>query len=54
MDMTTNTSYSNIGYNLKVTDMQAAIGVAQLKKIAGIHKETEGELRLPDEIDLEA
>jgi len=27
--------YSNIGYNLKVTDMQAAIGVAQLKKLPG-------------------
>lgn len=25
--------YSNIGYNLKVTDMQAAIGVAQFKKL---------------------
>lgn len=25
--------YSNFGYNLKVTDMQAAIGVAQLKKL---------------------
>jgi len=25
--------YSNIGYNLKVTDMQAAIGVAQLAKL---------------------
>jgi len=25
--------YSNIGYNLKLTDMQAAIGVAQLKKL---------------------
>jgi CDP-6-deoxy-D-xylo-4-hexulose-3-dehydrase len=25
--------YSNVGYNLKVTDMQAAIGVAQLKKL---------------------
>ncbi len=25
--------YSNIGYNLKVTDMQAAIGVAQLDKL---------------------
>jgi CDP-4-dehydro-6-deoxyglucose reductase, E1 len=25
--------YSHIGYNLKVTDMQAAIGVAQLRKI---------------------
>jgi CDP-6-deoxy-D-xylo-4-hexulose-3-dehydrase len=25
--------YSNIGYNLKATDMQAAVGVAQLKKL---------------------
>lgn len=28
-------TYSHIGYNLKVTDMQAAIGVAQLDKVAG-------------------
>jgi dTDP-4-amino-4,6-dideoxygalactose transaminase len=27
--------YSEIGYNLKVTDMQAAIGVAQLRKVDG-------------------
>lgn len=27
--------YSHIGYNLKVTDMQAAIGCAQLKKLSG-------------------
>jgi CDP-6-deoxy-D-xylo-4-hexulose-3-dehydrase len=27
--------YSHIGYNLKVTDMQAAVGVAQLKKLSG-------------------
>lgn len=27
--------YSHIGYNLKVTDMQAAIGCAQLKKLRG-------------------
>jgi CDP-6-deoxy-D-xylo-4-hexulose-3-dehydrase len=27
--------YSHIGYNLKVTDMQAAVGVAQLKKVPG-------------------
>lgn len=26
-------SYSHIGYNLKVTDMQAAVGVSQLKKL---------------------
>ncbi len=34
--------YSHIGYNLKITDMQAALGVAQLKKInqfADIRKE---------------
>ncbi|MBS1963119.1 MAG: lipopolysaccharide biosynthesis protein RfbH [Bdellovibrionales bacterium] len=28
-------TYSHIGYNLKVTDMQAALGVSQLKKLAG-------------------
>ena len=27
--------YSHIGYNLKATDMQAAVGVAQLKKLEG-------------------
>jgi CDP-6-deoxy-D-xylo-4-hexulose-3-dehydrase len=27
-------TYSHIGYNLKVTDMQAAVGVAQLRKLA--------------------
>jgi CDP-6-deoxy-D-xylo-4-hexulose-3-dehydrase len=26
-------TYSHIGYNLKMTDMQAAVGVAQLKKL---------------------
>jgi CDP-6-deoxy-D-xylo-4-hexulose-3-dehydrase len=28
-------TYSHIGYNLKVSDMQAALGVAQMKKIDG-------------------
>ena len=28
-------TYSHIGFNLKVTDMQAAVGVAQLKKLPG-------------------
>ncbi len=28
-------TYANIGYNLKATDMQAAVGVAQLDKLAG-------------------
>lgn len=27
--------YSHVGYNLKVTDMQAAVGVAQLEKLPG-------------------
>ena len=27
--------YSHFGYNLKITDMQAAVGVAQLKKLPG-------------------
>lgn len=27
--------YSHLGYNLKLTDMQAAVGVAQLEKLAG-------------------
>jgi CDP-6-deoxy-D-xylo-4-hexulose-3-dehydrase len=34
--------YSHIGYNLKLTEMQAAIGVAQLDKLAGfINKRSE-------------
>ena len=28
-------TYSHLGYNLKITDMQAAIGCAQLEKLAG-------------------
>lgn len=31
--------YSHIGYNLKLTDMQAAVGVAQLQKLAGFIQE---------------
>ncbi len=27
--------YSHLGYNLKITDMQAAVGVAQLERLAG-------------------
>jgi len=29
--------YSHLGYNLKATDMQAAVGVAQLDKLPGFH-----------------
>ncbi|MHB1357691.1 MAG: lipopolysaccharide biosynthesis protein RfbH [Anaerolineae bacterium] len=28
-------TYSHVGYNLKATDMQAAVGVSQLKKVSG-------------------
>jgi CDP-4-dehydro-6-deoxyglucose reductase, E1 len=31
-------SYSHVGYNLKMTDMQAAVGVAQLEKLDGFIK----------------
>lgn len=31
-------TYSHIGYNLKLTDMQAAVGVAQLQKLPGFLK----------------
>jgi CDP-6-deoxy-D-xylo-4-hexulose-3-dehydrase len=30
--------YSHIGYNLKITDMQAALGISQLKKLPGFIK----------------
>ena len=30
--------YSHIGYNLKLTDMQAAIGLTQLEKLEGFHQ----------------
>ncbi len=30
--------YSRIGYNLKITDMQAAVGLAQMKKLKGFIK----------------
>ena len=43
--------YSHIGYNLKVTDMQAAIGVEQLKKVPGfIEKRKENFRMLYDEL----
>jgi len=38
--------YSHIGYNLKLTDMQAAVGVAQLKKLPGFIKTRKRNWRL--------
>jgi CDP-6-deoxy-D-xylo-4-hexulose-3-dehydrase len=34
--------YSHIGYNLKATDMQAAVGVAQLKKLSSFNERRRG------------
>jgi CDP-4-dehydro-6-deoxyglucose reductase, E1 len=31
-------TYSHVGYNLKLTDMQAALGVSQLKKLPGFNE----------------
>ncbi|MDQ8738625.1 lipopolysaccharide biosynthesis protein RfbH [Paenibacillus sp. LHD-38] len=39
-------TYSHIGYNLKITDMQAAIGVAQLKKLPAFIKRRRDNFRL--------
>ena len=38
-------TYSHIGYNLKLTDMQAAVGVAQLDKLPGFIAARRRELR---------
>ena len=40
--------YSHIGYNLKVTDMQAAIGCAQLAEAGRLHRPAPRQLRSPD------
>ena len=41
--------YSHLGYNLKITDMQAAIGCAQLKKVpAFVHRRRENWQKLRD------
>ena len=41
--------YSRIGYNLKLTDMQAAVGVAQLKKLPGFIEARRRNFRLMHE-----
>ena len=40
-------TYSHVGYNLKLSDMQAAVGVAQLDKLDGVHSGPEGQLAVP-------
>ncbi len=39
-------TYSHIGYNLKLTDMQAAVGVAQLQKLPGFIEARRNNFRL--------
>ena len=34
-------TYTNLGYNLKMSDMQAAVGLAQIKKAEDFHKRRE-------------
>ena len=38
-------TYSHFGYNLKMTDMQAAVGVAQLRKLPGLRRRPAIEFR---------
>ena len=42
-------TYSHIGYNLKATDMQAAVGVAQLQKLPGFIKARRANFHLLNE-----
>jgi CDP-6-deoxy-D-xylo-4-hexulose-3-dehydrase len=39
-------TYSHIGYNLKLTDMQAAVGVAQLRRLPGFIEQRKQNFRL--------
>ena len=38
-------TYSHIGYNLKATDMQAALGALADRQAAALHRPAQGELR---------
>ena len=37
-------TYSNLGYNLKMSDMQAAVGLAQIKKASFFHRKRKSKL----------
>ena len=41
-------TYSHLGYNLKITDMQAACGLAQLDKAPSLHRRAQGQLCVPE------
>ena len=40
-------TYSHLGYNLKITDMQAALGLAQLDRLDGFIDGAQAQLRAP-------
>ncbi len=37
-------TYSHIGYNLKATDMQAALGASQIRQVAAVYRASESKL----------
>ena len=39
-------TYTNLGYNLKMSDMQAAVGLAQIKKAQSFHKKRNNNFNL--------
>ncbi len=41
-------TYSHLGYNLKITDMQAACALAQMDRARRIHRRAQAQLRLPE------
>ena len=41
-------TYSHIGYNLKITDMQAACALAQMDRLDELHRGPPRQLRLPE------
>ena len=54
MATTTNTPIPTLGYNMKITDMQAAVGLAQMDRLEGFIKSKTRQLRLPCRLGLKA